>query len=131
MQIQRLIGSVLFLAGMAGQQQAFAAADILSDADLVNRAAAIFAKKESPADRILGVYRGQQVFLEVRCSDNCPAATVRIIHYMTPADASCTRLGSDIVGIAVPAGITMMSQDFCIPHVLVRSRLYTDRPYQK
>ncbi len=108
-----------------------AATDALSDSDLVARALAIFASKESPADRILGVHRGQQVLLEVRCGDVCPAYTVRIIHYLAPADANCVRLGGDVVGIAVPAGIAIMNQDFCIPHVLVARILYTDHPYQK
>lgn len=126
MRIRNWITLAVFLAGVP----AWAATDALTDTALVSRASAVFANKESPADRILGIHRGQRVLLEVLCSDACPANTVRIIHYMMPTDDNCTRLGGDIVGVAVSAGLTATIQNFCIPHVLVARRLYTDRPYK-
>ncbi len=107
-----------------------AAMDTLSDADLVNRASAVFSEKEPPADRILGVHRGNRVIVDVRCGDVCPAYTVRIIHYDIPAGPACSQIGGDSTSVLMPMGITTANQDFCVPHILYTRKLYTDRPYQ-
>ena len=125
-----IAGSVLLLGTIAGRA-ASASTDALSDADLIARASAVFASKDSPADRILGVHRGKQVVLDVICGDICPAYTARIIHYLAPPDASCVQSGADTVSVQVPRGIAAGQESFCVPHVLVAHKLYTDRPYQK
>jgi hypothetical protein len=110
---------------------AFAYNDTLSDAELVRRAGAVFSAKEAPADRILGLHNGFAVIADIRCSGNCPASTVRILHYALPAGPACTRLGADNAAIVVPLGMTLAPQDFCIPHVLFARRMFSDRPYLK
>ncbi|HUO97756.1 MAG TPA: hypothetical protein VMU01_03770 [Rhizomicrobium sp.] len=109
---------------------AAASTDTLSDAELVARVNAVFSVKETTADRILGVHRGLPVIVDVRCGDVCPNYTVRIIHYGLDAGAVCTRMGGDNASIAVPAGIAVTMQPFCIPHVLFQRKLYVDHPYQ-
>lgn len=118
-----------FAVAVAISVPAAASTDILSDGDLVSRASSAFANKEPPADRILGIHRGQMVMLDVRCADVCPNYTVRIIHYA--GAPNCTQLGGDIVSVDVPRSITTGPEKFCVPHVLVSRRLYTDKPYQK
>lgn len=108
-----------------------AAGTPLSDGDLVTRATAVQAVKEAPTDRILGLHKGVPVIVDVRCGDVCPQNTVRIIHYTIEPGPACTNLGGDTARIAVPVSIAVMTQPFCVPHVLYRQNLYTDRPYQK
>ncbi len=123
--------ALLVLACAAVSAGAHASTDALSDADLLARASAVFSSKDSPADRILGVHRGKQVILDVVCGDVCPANTVRIIHYLAPPDAACIQAGADTVDVQVPRGIASAPQSFCIPHVLVAHKRYSDRPFQK
>lgn len=129
--IRNVVASSVFVLGTLAGQAAEASTDMLSDAELLARASAVFASKDLPADRILGVHRGRQVILDVRCSDLCPAYTVRIIHYLAPPDVTCIQSGADTVDIQVPQGIASAQQGFCVPHVLVAHKLYTDRPFQK
>ncbi len=110
---------------------AVAANDILSDNDLVARANAVFAAKEAPVDRILGIHKGLPVIVDVRCSDICPNYTVRIIHYAGAAEAACAQTRADLVMVNVPRSITTGPEKFCVPHALVSRRQYTDRPYQR
>lgn len=110
---------------------AFAAGDVLSDGDLIARANAVFAVKEAPVDRILGIHKGLPIIVDVRCGDVCPNSTVRIIHYAGAADAACAQTHGDLVSVDVPRSITVGPEKFCVPHALVSRRLYTDRPYQK
>jgi hypothetical protein len=110
---------------------AFAYSDTISDAELIRRAGAVFSVKEAPGDRVLGLHNGFAVIADIRCSGNCPANTVRILHYTLPAGPPCTRLGADSAAVVVPQGMTLAPQDFCIPHVLFARRMFSDRPYQK
>jgi hypothetical protein len=121
---------LVVLCAVAGPP-AFASADILTDANLVARASALFTNKDSPADRILGIHHGKQVILDVLCGDICPANTVRIIHYLAPPDSACVQSGADVVSLQVAGGIAASQQSFCVPHILVAHKLYTDRPYRK
>jgi hypothetical protein len=121
---------LLAVAAFLAAVPAAASTDALGDGDLVARANAVRSAKDGPVDRILGVHKGAQVFVDVRCSDVCPAYTVRIIHYMIGPGPGCTQLGGDVAAVAVPVGIATMNQDFCIPHVLYQRKLYVDRPYQ-
>lgn len=125
----RAIPFVVTAVALAGW--ANASGDVLSDADLVARASVVMSVKEAPPDRVLGTYRGVPVMVDVRCGDVCPQYTVRFIHYAIGPGPDCNRLGGDTVGISVPVGITTMSQDFCIPHVLYQRKLYVDHPWQK
>ena len=108
---------------------AFASGDVLSDGELLSRAAAVFAVKEAPVDRILGLHKGLPIIVDVRCSDVCPNYTVRIIHYAGAAEAACAQVRGDLVSVDVPRSITVGPEKFCVPHALVQRRLYTDRPY--
>ncbi len=119
------------IAVAAGCGSASASMDPLSDSDLVSRASAVFAVKDAPPDRILGVHKGGRVVVDVRCGDVCPANTVRVVHYDIPTGPACTQIGGDSAMVAVPAGIGMVQQNFCIPHVLYQRKLYVDHPYQK
>lgn len=110
---------------------AFAAADPVTDADLVARAAAVLAVKDAPVDRMLGSHKGVPVIVDVRCGDICPQYTVRIIHYIVPPGPDCTRLGGDTANVPVPVSIAMRPQPFCIPHVLFGKNLYLDHPYRQ
>jgi|GEM_PF-1585201 len=118
-----------FAMAVAISAPAAASTDILADGDLVNRAATVFANKEPPSDRILGIHHGQMVVLDVRCADVCPNYTVRIVHYA--GAPNCTQLGGDVVSVDVPRSITSGPEQFCIPHILVSRRLYADKPYQR
>jgi hypothetical protein len=109
---------------------AFAYSDSISDAELVRRAGAVFSVEVAPADRILGLHNGFAVIADIRCGGNCPANTVRILHYAIPPGPACTRLGADNATVAVPQGMTLQPQDFCIPHILFARKLFTDRPYR-
>jgi hypothetical protein len=110
---------------------ASAASDPLTDNDLVARANAAMSVKEAPVDRMLGVHKGEPVIVDIRCNDVCPQHTVRIIHYTVDVGPVCTKLGGDTAAISASFSITAIKQNFCIPHVLYRQKLYTDRPYQK
>jgi len=127
----RALLPVWFAAFAATAVPACASNDVLSDAALLGRAAAVFAAKETPADRILGIHDGHRVIVDVRCAGACPAATVRILHYEIGPGPACTRMGADAASVLAPIGLTSAAQDFCIPHILYLRRLYTDRPYQK
>jgi hypothetical protein len=109
---------------------AFAYSDSIDDAELIRRAGAVFSVKEAPADRILGLHNGFAVIADIRCAGNCPASTVRILHYALPAGPACTRLGADNAAVVVPQGMTLQPQDFCIPHILFTRRMFSDRPYR-
>lgn len=108
-----------------------AAAIPVTDAQLVSVASAVMAVKEPPLDRMLGVHKGVPVIVDVRCGDVCPAYTVRIIHYTIEAGPACSKLGGDTAMIAVPAGIGVVTQNFCVPHVLYKQNLHVDHPYKK
>lgn len=105
--------------------------DELSDADLVSRATAVFASKEAPAQRFLGVHHRLPVVVDIRCGDICPQYTVRIIHYMAEAGRACAAMGADTATVVVPKGIGTGQENFCIPHVLYSRKLYVDHPYRK
>lgn len=114
-----------------GSGCANAATDALSDPQLVARVSATFAVQDGPTDRILGMHHGALVMVDIRCGDVCPAYTVRIVHYGVEPGPACAQLGGDTASVAVPRGIAIGQQDFCIPHVLYARKLYADHPYQK
>jgi hypothetical protein len=58
------------------------------------------------------------VVADYPCSDLCPAATVRIIHYAVPAD-QCDRVGGALDNVHVPRGAGVRLTAFCRPPVLV------------
>ncbi|GAA0536404.1 hypothetical protein FHS83_003322 [Rhizomicrobium palustre] len=110
---------------------AFAAGDQLDDNALVSRAQSVQAVKDPPVDRVLGLHRGLPVVVDVRCGDVCPQNTVRFIHYIGQTEAACAQTRGDIVSVDVPKGITSGQEKFCVPHILVRQKLYIDRPFQR
>jgi hypothetical protein len=120
------VAALIVLAGCAG-----AATDPITDGDLVARASTVMSVKEAPLDRMLGIHKGAPVIVDIRCSEDCPQHTVRIIHYTVDAGPVCTKLGGDTAAISASFSMTTTKQNFCIPHVLYRQKLYTDRPYQK
>ncbi len=125
-----LLPGLFAAAAAAIAAPALAVNDVLSDSDLVARANTVFSVKEPPTDRIIGLHKSQLVIVDVRCSDVCPNNTVRIIHYAGAADAVCAQTGADLVTVNVPRSLTLGPEKFCVPHLLVKRRLYTDRPYQ-
>lgn len=126
--ITPLLAAILLAASAA---PALAAMNALSDADLIGRAAQVLRTQQPPVDRIIGVHKGVQVIVDDRCGDVCPANTVRIIRYMIDPGPACSQVGGDGAIVAVPSGIGMVQQTFCIPHILYRRKLYTGRPYQR
>lgn len=122
---------LLFATAAALTACANASTDALSDAALIARTNAVMGVKEAPVDRMLGVHKGAPVIVDVRCGDICPQYTVRIVHYTLDTGPACAKIGGDTAMIAVPAGIGVITQKFCIPHVLFRRKLYNDHPYQQ
>lgn len=116
---------------MAAMAPGWAANDPLSDSDLASRANTLFSGTETPADRVLGIHNGVLVIIDVRCSDLCPANTIRIIHYMGGVEAACKQTGGDLINIVVPRGLSTGPEKFCIPHVLASRKTYADKPYQR
>lgn len=115
----------------AAAMPAFARTDSLSDSQLVSQVSDVFTERETPPDRMLGTHKGMPIIIDVRCAGNCPAATVRIVHYMGSVEQACAATGGDIVTVDVPRGLSSGPEKFCVPHTLVSRRLYTDRPYQR
>jgi hypothetical protein len=71
--------------------------------------------KSIPPSRILGINHGETVVADYRCSDICPAYTVRIIHYAIEPGPRCTAIGGVVAHRTVPTGIAATTRAFCIP----------------
>lgn len=102
----------------------------IGDGELVAKVDALFASTGTPADRILGTHQGLLVIIDVRCAGNCPADTLRIVHYTGTADQACKQTDGIPVNIVVPRGIGAGPEKFCIPRVLANRRTYADKPFQ-
>jgi hypothetical protein len=90
----------------------------LSDADLVDYAAARFDKRAMMFKRVpLGRHRGLPVVAIHPCGDVCPVYTRRIVHYDVPL-ADCARLGGVVREQLMPRGPAVARQPFCLPAVL-------------
>src|SRR4051794_34752609 len=90
--------------------------------------ARIAAIDASPFDRrammfrheLLGLNRGMRVVADYPCSDICPEATVRIIHFDRPPGRGCEAAGGVTASRMVPRSIAVVRMDFCVPAVLER-----------
>ena len=71
---------------------------------------------------VLGLNRGMRVLADYPCSDVCPDATVRIIHYDRPPGRGCEAAGGVTASRMVPVSITVQRVDYCVPAVLERGR---------
>ena len=69
---------------------------------------------------LLGLNRGMRVVADYPCSDVCPDATVRIIHYDRPPGRGCEAAGGVTASRMVPVSIAVVRRDFCVPAVLER-----------
>lgn len=132
LEMRRFTRNVFAIAALAvASGSAYAATDVLNDVELVARVSAAFSAPDGPADRVLGTHRGALVLVDIRCGDVCPAYTVRVVHYGVEPGPACSQLGGDTASVAVPKGIAIGQQDFCVPHILYVRKLYVDHPYQK
>ena len=102
----------------------------LTDDQLVAKATAVFANKDGPAEKLLGMYHGVKVMVLVGCADLCPAYTVRVIHYDKAEKKTCAQLGGHDVSVIVPHGIAAGPEGFCIPDPLYKKDLFSDHPYR-
>jgi hypothetical protein len=71
---------------------------------------------------VLGLNHGMRVIADYPCSDVCPAATTRIIHYDRAPGPGCEAAGGATVTRMVPRSIAVVRQDFCVPRILARRR---------
>ena len=112
--------------------QLVAASNLTDEALNAKASAIIHAKDDSvPIDPVIGTHHGVKVILTSRCSDICPAYTVRIVHYDFEPGPACQAAGGIVEAIIVPAGIAAMRQNFCVPKVLSDSQTYVGHPYQE
>jgi len=117
--------AVLVLAACASQA---ATPGTLDDAALLAYAHKPWDKAASMHTTVpLGRYRGVPVVAEFPCGDVCPQYTQRIIHFELPADVSCASVGGVEDDVLVPVAITVRSQRFCFPKVLVDAGLHAVR----
>jgi hypothetical protein len=77
---------------------------------------------------LLGLNRGMRVVADYPCSDVCPQATVRIIHYDRPPGPGCEAAGGVTASRMVPISITVQRVDYCVPTVLERGQAIRRRP---
>ncbi len=114
---------MLALAGLAlfASQDAFAAPQNLSDADLVAYAARPYDHAAMMFKHItLGLYNGAPVVAEFPCSDVCPEYTTRVIHLDIAPGEACAAAGGVTESRRVPFSIATVERDFCIPKPLAR-----------
>ena len=79
---------------------------------------------------LLGLNRGLRVLADYPCSDVCPDATVRIIHYDRPPGRGCEAAGGVTASRMVPISISVQRVDYCVPAVLERGQPAKRRPYR-
>jgi hypothetical protein len=117
----------ILIAGCTG-----AYADPLTDTALSTRANAIIHTAAAiEPDRVLGTHRGTNVVVTTRCSDLCPAYTIRVVHYDLKPGVTCAAAGGMVAKIAMPVGIGVVPQAFCIPAVLYEAKLYEGHPFAR
>ncbi len=63
---------------------------------------------------LLGKYNNSNVIATFPCSDICPNYTVRII-YLDVKPESCKATGGKVTGVVVPMGISLATENYCIP----------------
>src|SRR5690242_12788701 len=113
----------LLIAALAAPALAGGAPRQLADADLTAYAAKPFDKRAMMFHRVtLGLHHGAPVVADFPCGDLCPDYTQRIIHYDAAPGPACARIRGAVVIRAVPAGIAMSQQKFCVPAVLAKAR---------
>ena len=94
----------------------------ITDADVLAYASSDYDKsRHVPLDFILGTVNNLPVIVEFRCSDLCPAYTVRIIHFGWPTGTACAEIGGAERTIMVPKGRAAHEEAFCFPKVLVEN----------
>ena len=93
----------------------------ISDARIAAIAASRFDQRAMMfRHELLGLNRGMRVVADYPCSDVCPQATVRIIHYDRPPGPGCEAAGGVTASRMVPRSIAVVRMDFCVPAVLER-----------
>ena len=117
---------VLLLAGCAG-----ASADTLTDTALSVRANVIIhTQAEIQPDEVLGTHHHTNVLVTTRCSDVCPAYTVRVVHYALEQGPACEAAGGVMAKVITPVGIGAIPKEFCVPTVLFEAKLFEGHPFQ-
>jgi hypothetical protein len=69
----------------------------------------------------LGKLGGVEVVATHICSDICPGATVRVIHFELPRDASCASVGGAEKSIFVPEETGHATKTYCFPKILIEN----------
>ena len=119
--------SALLLAALAGA----ARPGPISDARIAAIAASRFDRRAMMFHHeLLGLNRGLRVLADYPCSDVCPDATVRIIHYDRPPGPGCEAAGGVTASRMVPISIAVQRVDYCVPAVLERGQPAKRRPYR-
>ena len=119
--------SALLLAALAGAAQP----GPISDARIAAIAASRFDQRAMMFHHeLLGLNRGMRVVADYPCSDVCPQATVRIIHYDRPPGPGCEAAGGVTASRMVPISIAVQRVDYCVPAVLERGQPAKRRPYR-
>ena len=119
--------SALLLAALAGAAQP----GPISDARIAAIAASRFDRRAMMFHHeLLGLNRGLRVLADYPCSDVCPDATVRIIHYDRPPGPGCEAAGGVTASRMVPISISVQRVDYCVPAVLERGQPAKRRPYR-
>lgn len=117
--------SALLLAVLAGAAQP----GPISDARIAAIAASRFDRRAMMFHHeLLGRNRGMRVLADYPCSDVCPDATVRIIHYDRPPGPGCEAAGGVTASRMVPISIAVQRVDYCVPAVLERGPAVGRRP---
>ena len=117
--------SALLLAALAGAAQP----GPISDARIAAIAASPFDRRAMMFHHeLLGLNRGMRVLADYPCSDVCPDATVRIIHYDRPPGPGCEAAGGVTASRMVPISIAVQRVDYCVPAVLERGQPIGRRP---
>jgi len=117
--------SALLLAALAGAAQP----GPISDARIAAIAASRFDQRAMMFHHeLLGLNRGMRVVADYPCSDVCPQATVRIIHYDRPPGPGCEAAGGVTASRMVPISIAVQRVDYCVPAVLERGQTVRRRP---
>lgn len=94
----------------------------LTDADLRAYLARPYDKGALMNTRVpLGSYRGAQLVADFPCADVCPSHTVRIVHFVLPPATGCDEVGGVMHEVLVPVAISMRSEFFCMPPIVVNA----------
>lgn len=118
--------SALFLAALASAAQP---GRTISDARIAAIAASPFDQRAMMFHHeLLGLNRRMRVVADYPCSDVCPQATVRIIHYDRRPGPGCEAAGGVTASRMVPVSITVQRVDYCVPRVLERGQAVRRRP---